>query len=85
MVCLNREEGAAYGAALQARWAYENSRRAGAPAEIREITDSVLRPDESTRCLPDRGRAARYRELQELFNRLVSDLEGAFAQHRRLL
>lgn len=83
VVCLNQEEGAAYGAALQALWAYENSR--GATVPIRQITDRFLRPDESTRARPDPARVGQYRRLQELFNRLVADLGGAFRQHRALL
>ncbi len=85
VVCLKQEEGAAYGAALQARWAHESSRAGGGAADIRRITDTFVRPDETTRCLPDPARVARYRELQEMFNRLVTDLGGAFLQHRSLL
>ncbi len=83
VVCLNQEEGAAYGAALQALWSCENSR--GTKAPIRQITDRFLRPDEDTRARPDPARVPRYRELQALFNRLVADLGGAFRQHRALL
>ncbi len=85
VVCLSQEEGAAYGAALQAQWAYENSRSAGASVSIRQITGRFVCPDESTRALPDASRVARYRELQEMFNRLFADLGGAFVQHRALL
>ncbi|MGH2523918.1 MAG: hypothetical protein ACRDH2_15540, partial [Anaerolineales bacterium] len=64
-------------------WAYENSR--GATVPIRQITDRFLRADESTRARPDPARVGEYRRLQELFNRLVTDLGGAFRQHRALL
>jgi xylulokinase len=81
VVCLNQEEGAAYGAALQAMWAWENSR--GRKADIREITGRFLRPDEATRAAPVAEHVGRYRELQALFDRLVRDLGGAFSQHRK--
>ncbi len=83
VVCLNQEEGAAYGAAIQAKWTYEN--HSGKVTCIRDITDCFLRPVEATRALPDAAASARYRELQELFNRVVSDLGAAFTQHRSLL
>lgn len=83
VVCLNQEEGAAYGAALQAMWAFENAR--GPAADILEITQRFLRPVEATRAVPAAEHVACYQQLQALFNRLVEDLAGAFTQHRRLL
>jgi len=83
VVCLNQEEGAAYGAALQAMWAFENAR--GPAADILEITQRFLRPVEATRAVPATEQVALYQQLQALFNRLVEDLAGAFTQHRRLL
>jgi xylulokinase len=83
VVCLNQEEGAAYGAALQAMWAFENAR--GPAADILEITQRFLRPVEATRAVPAAEHVARYQQLQALFNRLVEDLAGAFTLHRKLL
>jgi xylulokinase len=83
VVCLNQEEGAAYGAALQAMWAWENAR--GPAADILEITQRFLRPVEATRAVPAAEHVARYQQLQALFNRLVEDLAGAFTEHRKLL
>jgi xylulokinase len=80
VVCLNQEEGAAYGAALQAMWSWENAR--GPAADILEITQRFLRPVEATRAVPAAEHVARYQQLQALFNRLVEDLAGAFTQHR---
>ncbi|MCX6616310.1 MAG: xylulokinase [Acidobacteria bacterium] len=80
VVCLNQEEGAAYGAALQAMWSWENAR--GPAADILEITQRFLRPVEATRAVPAAEHVARYQQLQALFNRLVEDLASAFAQHR---
>ncbi len=83
VVCLVQEEGAAYGAALQACWAWRNSR--GQRTDIGDITDRFVKLDEAARVNPDPARAARYRELQALFNRLVADLGGAFVHHHKLL
>ena len=78
MVCLKIEEGAAYGAALQALWTIEGG-------ELGNITDRLLKPDESTRLHPDPSRVALYKRHQSLFNNLGKDLRGAFAAHRALL
>ncbi len=78
VVCLKIEEGAAYGAALQALWTVEGG-------ELGAITDRLLQPDESTRAQPDAARGALYERYQELFNRLAKDLGGAFAAHRTLV
>ncbi len=79
VVCLENEEGAAYGAALQALWTAEQG------SNIVRITEAFLKTDEATRAHPDPARAALYREYQALFNQLAVDLGGAFARHRELL
>jgi len=71
-ICLEVDEGAAYGAALQALW----TRRGGS---ISEITDRFVRLDESTREKPDPANAEKYRKLQALQDRLSVDLRGAFS------
>jgi xylulokinase len=72
-VCLEVDEGAAYGAALQVLWTYEGS------TPISEITDSFVHLDEETRVKPDEGNVEMYRGLQRLQDRLSVDLRGAFA------
>ncbi len=72
-VCLEVDEGAAYGAALQALWTHDCS------TPISEITESFVHLDEATRTKPDRGNAERYRRLQRLQDRLSVDLRGVFA------
>ncbi len=72
-VCLEVDEGAAYGAALQVLWTYEGS------TPISEITDSFVHLDEATRAKPDKGNVETYRGLQRLQDRLSVDLRGAFA------
>lgn len=62
VVCLATAEGAAYGAALQAKWCYALSR--GERVRIQQITDHLVKLDKSTRAKP--GKAAKlYRLLQE--------------------
>jgi xylulokinase len=72
-VCLRVDEGAAYGAALQALWTQVVSR------SISEITDAFVKLDEDTRTKPDNGNVETYRRLQRLQDRLSVDLRGAFA------
>lgn len=83
VVCVQNEEGAAFGAALQALWADRRSR--GEMVRIEELTDRYVTLDESTRTRPDAARAALYRNLQSLQDRLVRDLSEAFTQHRQLI
>jgi len=66
-VGLENEEGAAYGAALQALWTHQGG-------ELAPITNAFVRPDETTRAIPDPARAALYRESQARFNGLVRQL-----------
>jgi len=68
-VCLDNEEGAAYGAALQALWAHQGG-------ELAPLADAFIKADEATRALPDPARAALYRESQVRFNGLVRGLFG---------
>lgn len=71
-VRLEVDEGAAYGAALQALW----TRNGGS---ISEITDSFVHLDEATRSKPDSGNVEKYRRLQERHDKLSVDLRGTFA------
>ncbi len=71
-VCLEVDEGAAYGAALQALWTQDGGSISG-------ITDSFVHLDEATRSKPDEGNAEKYRRLQRLQDRLSIDLRGVFA------
>ena len=86
VVSVKNEEGAAFGAALQALWAYGGSAETGeGRKDINELCTQYVALDETTRVKPDRGRVERYRKLQELMDRLVKDLDGAFRDHRRLI
>lgn len=83
VVTLNVAEGAAYGAALQSLWCFENHR--GDSVTIQEITGALvsLQPRETT--TPDPERVKRYRELQDLQDRLGTALDPLFPAHRTLL
>lgn len=84
VVGMREDEGAALGGALQAAWCV--ARREGrSGAKISDFTEGVVELNEATRCVPDRARAARYRELQALQDDLSRALRGVFAQHRKLV
>ena len=83
VVGMREDEGAALGGALQAAWCV--SRREGRrKAKISDFTDGVVELNEATRCLPDKARVARYRELQALQDDLSLALRDVFARHRAL-
>jgi xylulokinase len=78
VVTLREEEGAAYGAALQALWTHRLS--LGERVSISEITDEVVEIDESSRLRPIRRNAETYRRLQATQDRLSRDLRGLFRE-----
>jgi xylulokinase len=71
-VCLEVDEGAAYGAALQAIWTHDGG-------SISEITDLFVHLDEETRSKPDAENVGKYCELQKLQDRLSIDLRCFFS------
>jgi xylulokinase len=84
VVGMVEDEGAALGGALQAAWCV--ARREGKrAAKIGDFTAGVVALDEATRCVPDRGRHARYRELQGLQDDLSLAVRGVFARHRAMV
>ncbi len=84
VVGMVEDEGAALGGALQAAWcvARRDGRRT---AKISDFTEGVVALNEATRCVPDRARSARYRELQALQDELSLAVRGVFARHRTLV
>jgi len=76
VVAMAQDESAALGGALQAAWC-DSPARGSAPA-LAELCVRCVSLDESTRCAPDKGRAALYRKRQQLQDRLCGDLRGAF-------
>ncbi len=83
VVCLRIDEGAAYGAALQAMWTYLNY--VGEGISIQKITDIFVKVDEDTYAYPEQRNVEVYRELQKIQNRVSKCLRGAFRDHRAFL
>jgi xylulokinase len=82
VVAMVEDEGAALGGALQAAWC--TSLLDGNKVKLTDFTQSIVALDESTRCLPDRARVARYRDLQALQDQLSLALRPIFARQRHL-
>ncbi len=78
VVTLREEEGAAYGAALQAMWAYRLS--LGERVSMSEITDEVVEIDDTSRLKPVKRNVETYRKLQVTQDRLSRDLRGLFSE-----
>ena len=62
VVVLTESEGAAYGAALQALWAYKRSQGDG--ESITSIVDRLVQVDESSRVKPIKENVEQYKQLQ---------------------
>ncbi len=76
VVTLKEEEGAAYGAALQAMWAHRL--QLGERVTMNEITDDLVELDESSRLKPIRRNVEIYDRLQSTQDRLSRDLRQLF-------
>jgi len=63
IVCLEIDEGAAYGAALQALWTYR--KYLGERITIQEVTDRYVKVDEKTRASPKPDNVEIYKNLQK--------------------
>jgi D-xylulose kinase len=83
VVTLQVAEGAAYGAALQALWAWR--RQAGESVAMEEITDAFVKLNRSETAEPDAAAVEIYRELQLLQDNMSRSLRGAFGAHRALI
>lgn len=79
-VCPADLEGPAFGAALQAFWRHSGEK-------MRHVSRGHLKMDESTRCVPDKGRAALYDRLFEVFQRLSVEMiqSDVFPAHRTFI
>jgi len=76
IVNLKEEEGAAYGAALQAMWTHRLQQ--GERVTMSEITDDLVELDESSRLKPIKRNAEIYERLQSTQDRLSRDLRELF-------
>jgi len=82
-VCLEIDEGAAYGAAIQAMWTYLNY--VGERTSIQEITDRYVKVDDETWVSPNPSNVAVYKELQKLQDGISKSLRRTFRRHREYL
>jgi xylulokinase len=78
VVAMAQDESAALGGALQAAWCDSASR--GSATSLAALCARSVSVDESTRCTPDRQRAALYRRRQAAHDALCSDLGRAFEE-----
>jgi xylulokinase len=76
VVAMVQDESAALGGALQAAWCDSPGR--GSAAALAELCARSVSLDESTRCVPDRKRAALYRQRQQFHDSLCDGLRPAF-------
>jgi xylulokinase len=76
VVAMAQDESAALGGALQAAWCDSPGR--GSPASLAALCARSVSLDESTRCVPDKARAALYRKRQQFHDALGADLRRAF-------
>jgi len=76
IVTLKEEEGAAYGAALQAMWTHRLQQ--GERVTMSVITDDLVELDESSRLKPIKRNAEIYERLQSTQDRLSMDLRERF-------
>jgi len=83
VVAMAHAEGAAYGGALQARWAF--ARSTGEQITLEDIAKVWVKVDEKTRTAPHRKNVRIYRRLQKLHDRLSKSLRPVFKSHRRLI
>ena len=83
VVTLKVSEGAAYGAALQALWCWEN--HSGHSVKIQELSDRFVTLNTEERVSPRSENLSLYRDLQNLQNNLSISLRPAFALHSKMV
>jgi xylulokinase len=81
VVCTTEPEGAALGAALQARWMLQREENPGVP--LSWLAAEWVQLDESSRCVPDEETHRVYADLQDLHDGISRELRGAFGRHRQ--
>jgi xylulokinase len=78
IVTLREEEGAAYGAALQAMWTHRLQQ--GERVSMSEITDNLVEVDETSRVKPIEDNVETYNKLQSRQDGLMTLLRGFFSE-----
>lgn len=79
VVGLSTSEGAAYGAALQAKWCYMNHR--GQKARIQQLADDFVKVDKTTLAVPVRANTKHYRQLQQIHNAMSKAVGPVFEKY----
>ena len=83
VVTLKVSEGAAYGAALQAYWAWRLQQ--GESVKIEDITGEFVALNSAETATPQKAGVETYHELQALQDDLSTALRGVFAKHRKFV
>ncbi|HPB31747.1 MAG TPA: xylulokinase [Candidatus Sumerlaeota bacterium] len=83
VVCMADSEGAALGAALQARWSL--GREEDQSCSLAELAETWVRVDESTRTAPKQENIRLYRDLQGIQDELSERLRPLFKKHRSFI
>ncbi|MEW5981151.1 MAG: xylulokinase [Acidobacteriota bacterium] len=83
VACPSVREGAAFGAALHAQWAWEHT--FGSGVDIGDLTDRAIGVDNAMRAEPRAGAVRTYAALQGVFDDTAACLPPAFARHRRFI
>ena len=81
VVTIKVSEGAAYGAALQALWAWRLHK--GDRVSIHGITDEFVELNDAEAASPKKENVRVYRELQAMQDELSLSLRGVFERHRK--
>jgi len=82
VVGLATSEGAAYGAALQAKWCYMNHQ--GRKVKIQQIADEFVKVDKSTLAVPAKANVKYYRQLQQVHNAMARAVGPVFESYAKL-
>lgn len=83
VVCLDQDESAAYGAAIQAKWIADLED--GSESTIQQIAGQWTHAMTGARIEPDSTNVARYAELRDLHDTISQSLRAAFDRHRSIL
>ncbi|MEO0453121.1 MAG: xylulokinase, partial [Verrucomicrobiota bacterium] len=83
VVCLKNNEGAAFGAAIQAAWCWRRSQ--GENIRIQHLTDAWVKTDPSTRVKPKKKEMKFYRSLQTVFDNLSKVSSPVFSELKSVL
>ncbi|MDR1192008.1 MAG: xylulokinase [Verrucomicrobiales bacterium] len=82
VIGLATAEGAAYGAALQAKWCHAVAN--GERVRLWQITDALVKTDAGTRAEPEKKNLRRYKAMQLVHNKLSAANAKVFTEHAAL-